>query len=107
MVRFKRPIRTPRTCEGGTHEHLVDATQNTDGYTEVSAMLKVCMMKLSKIATQGMDRPLEEGATDDPSSRQGCVHGRGQDDRVALEDQITRVLREKDSVNSHTARSPS
>jgi aspartate ammonia-lyase len=28
----------------------VDATQNTDGYTEVSAMLKVCMMKLSKIA---------------------------------------------------------
>ena len=31
-------------------EHLVDATQNTDGYTEVSAMLKVCMMSLSKIA---------------------------------------------------------
>ncbi len=31
-------------------EHLVDATQNTDGYTEVSAMLKVCMMNLSKIA---------------------------------------------------------
>ncbi len=31
-------------------EHLVDATQNTDGYTEVSATLKVCMMNLSKIA---------------------------------------------------------
>lgn len=29
---------------------LVDATQNTDGYTEVSAMLKVCMMNMSKIA---------------------------------------------------------
>ncbi|HET6412975.1 MAG TPA: aspartate ammonia-lyase [Anaeromyxobacter sp.] len=33
-----------------TAEHLVDATQNTDGYTEVSAALKVCMMNLSKIA---------------------------------------------------------
>ena len=31
-------------------EDLVDATQNTDAYTEVSAMLKVCMMNLSKIA---------------------------------------------------------
>jgi aspartate ammonia-lyase len=31
-------------------ENLVDATQNTDAYTEVSAMLKVCMMNLSKIA---------------------------------------------------------
>jgi aspartate ammonia-lyase len=31
-------------------EHLVDATQNTDAYTEVSAGLKVCMMNLSKIA---------------------------------------------------------
>jgi aspartate ammonia-lyase len=31
-------------------EHLVDATQNTDCYTEVSAVLKVCMMNLSKIA---------------------------------------------------------
>jgi len=31
-------------------EDLVDATQNTDGYTEVSAALKVCMMNLSKIA---------------------------------------------------------
>jgi len=29
---------------------LVDATQNTDSYTEVSAALKVCMMNLSKIA---------------------------------------------------------
>lgn len=29
---------------------LIDATQNTDGYTEVSAMLKVCMMNMSKIA---------------------------------------------------------
>ncbi len=29
---------------------LVDATQNTDAYTEVSAALKVCMMNLSKIA---------------------------------------------------------
>jgi aspartate ammonia-lyase len=33
-----------------TAEDLVDATQNTDGYTEVSAALKVCMMNLSKIA---------------------------------------------------------
>ncbi|WEG12858.1 aspartate ammonia-lyase [Pullulanibacillus sp. KACC 23026] len=31
-------------------EHLVDATQNTDAYTEVSSALKVCMMNLSKIA---------------------------------------------------------
>lgn len=31
-------------------EHLVDATQNTDAYTEVSASLKVCMMNMSKIA---------------------------------------------------------
>jgi aspartate ammonia-lyase len=33
-----------------TAEDLVDATQNTDCYTEVSAALKVCMMNLSKIA---------------------------------------------------------
>lgn len=31
-------------------ENLVDATQNTDVYTEVSASLKVCMMNMSKIA---------------------------------------------------------
>lgn len=31
-------------------EHLVDATQNTDAYTEVSAALKVCMTNMSKIA---------------------------------------------------------
>lgn len=31
-------------------EDLVDATQNTDAYTEVSASLKVCMMNMSKIA---------------------------------------------------------
>ena len=31
-------------------EHLVDATQNTDAYTEVSGVLKVCMMNMSKIA---------------------------------------------------------
>ncbi|WP_307258786.1 aspartate ammonia-lyase [Oikeobacillus pervagus] len=31
-------------------EHLVDATQNTDAYLEVSATLKVCMMNISKIA---------------------------------------------------------
>ncbi len=31
-------------------EHLVDATQNTDAYTEVSAGLKVCMINMSKIA---------------------------------------------------------
>jgi len=31
-------------------ENLVDATQNTDAYTEVSAALKVCMMNMSKIA---------------------------------------------------------
>jgi aspartate ammonia-lyase len=31
-------------------EHLVDATQNTDVYTEVSAALKVCMINMSKIA---------------------------------------------------------
>jgi aspartate ammonia-lyase len=30
--------------------HLVDATQNTDAYTEVSAALKVCMMNMSKVA---------------------------------------------------------
>ncbi|HWO97641.1 MAG TPA: aspartate ammonia-lyase [Bacillus sp. (in: firmicutes)] len=31
-------------------EHLVDATQNTDAYTEVSAALKVCVMNMSKMA---------------------------------------------------------
>ncbi|WP_132745216.1 aspartate ammonia-lyase [Scopulibacillus darangshiensis] len=31
-------------------EHLVDATQNTDAYTEVSAALKICMINMSKIA---------------------------------------------------------
>jgi len=31
-------------------EDLIDATQNTDAYTEVSASLKVCMMNMSKIA---------------------------------------------------------
>lgn len=30
--------------------HLVDATQNTDAYTDVSATLKVCMINMSKIA---------------------------------------------------------
>lgn len=30
--------------------HLVDATQNTDSYTEVSATLKICMINMSKIA---------------------------------------------------------
>lgn len=30
--------------------HLVDATQNTDAYTEVSANLKVCMINMSKVA---------------------------------------------------------
>lgn len=31
-------------------DHLVDATQNTDAYTEVSSALKVCMLNMSKIA---------------------------------------------------------
>lgn len=31
-------------------EDLVDATQNTDVYTEVSAALKICMINMSKIA---------------------------------------------------------
>lgn len=31
-------------------ENLVDATQNTDAYTEVSAALKICMLNMSKIA---------------------------------------------------------
>lgn len=30
--------------------NLVDATQNTDGYVEVSSVLKICMMNMSKIA---------------------------------------------------------
>lgn len=30
-------------------EYLVDATQNTDAYTEVSGALKICMINLSKI----------------------------------------------------------
>jgi aspartate ammonia-lyase len=33
-----------------TAEDLVDSTQNTDSFTEISAALKVCMMNLSKIA---------------------------------------------------------
>lgn len=31
-------------------EHLVDGTQNTDTYTEVSVALKICMTNMSKIA---------------------------------------------------------
>lgn len=31
-------------------DHLVDATQNTDAYTEVSAALKICMINMSKMA---------------------------------------------------------
>lgn len=31
-------------------QHLVDATQNTDVYTEISAALKICMINMSKIA---------------------------------------------------------
>ncbi|MGE8081657.1 aspartate ammonia-lyase [Peribacillus loiseleuriae] len=31
-------------------DHLVDVTQNTDAYTEVSAALKVCMINMSKMA---------------------------------------------------------
>lgn len=31
-------------------EHLVDGTQNTDVYTEISAALKICMTNMSKIA---------------------------------------------------------
>lgn len=31
-------------------ENLVDATQNTDAYTEVSSALKICMLNMSKIA---------------------------------------------------------
>lgn len=30
--------------------NLIDATQTTDGYTEVSAALKICMLNMSKIA---------------------------------------------------------
>lgn len=31
-------------------EDLVDATQNTDSYTEISSALKICMLNISKIA---------------------------------------------------------
>jgi aspartate ammonia-lyase len=31
-------------------EHLMDATQNTDVYTEVSSTLKICMINMSKVA---------------------------------------------------------
>ncbi len=34
--------------QGATH--LVDATQNTDAYTEVSGALKICMINMSKIS---------------------------------------------------------
>ncbi len=33
-----------------TPENLVDATQNTDEYTHISAILKICMTNMSKIA---------------------------------------------------------
>jgi len=33
-----------------TAKNLVDATQNTDGYTGVSSALKICMINMSKIA---------------------------------------------------------
>lgn len=31
-------------------EHLVDSTQNTDVYTEISSALKICMLNMSKMA---------------------------------------------------------
>lgn len=34
-----------------TAGHLIDATQNTDAYTEMSGALKVCMINMSKIAS--------------------------------------------------------
>lgn len=48
-------IVTERLAELSGHpltsaSHLVDATQNTDCYTEVSAALKICMVNMSKIA---------------------------------------------------------
>lgn len=37
-------------CNFVNAENLVDGTQNTDAYTEVSSALKICMVNMSKIA---------------------------------------------------------
>ncbi|MHC8514255.1 aspartate ammonia-lyase [Sporosarcina sp. ITBMC105] len=46
---------TERLCKNSgialkSAEHLVDATQNTDSYTEISSVLKICMLNMSKMA---------------------------------------------------------
>ncbi|MCG3088228.1 aspartate ammonia-lyase [Sporosarcina cyprini] len=53
-VRYIQRV-TEQLCQSSgfplrTAEHLVDATQNTDCYTEISAALKICMLNLSKMA---------------------------------------------------------
>ena len=42
-------------------------------------------------SAQGVDRSGAETVTDDPSSRDGNVHGGGKDDQAAVEDEVDRT----------------
>jgi aspartate ammonia-lyase len=49
IVKVTEHLRSITNLDVQRAEHLVDATQNTDAYTEVSGALKICAVNLSKI----------------------------------------------------------
>ena len=49
IVKVTEHLRAITNLDVQRAEHLVDATQNTDAYTEVSGALKICAVNLSKI----------------------------------------------------------
>ena len=49
IVKVTEHLRAITNLDLQRAEHLVDATQNTDAYTEVSGALKICAVNLSKI----------------------------------------------------------
>ena len=51
--------------------------------------------------TQGMDRPVDEDTANDPSSRQGRVYGRGQEDQAALRNEIALAVSQLKSDGLH------
>jgi aspartate ammonia-lyase len=49
IIKVTEHLRTITGLDLKRADHLVDATQNTDAYTEVSGALKICAVNLSKI----------------------------------------------------------
>ena len=49
IVKVTEHLRAITNLDLQRAEHLVDATQNTDAYTEISGALKICAVNLSKI----------------------------------------------------------